>query len=184
VTLSPTAIVVNSPGSENQRRWRRRIRAARALAYWTVRPGTMPFSLLRAIGRALLDELSELTTIQAHGRRAVRCGAGSPFLILINEQARELRIALGEDKSDGVRRLGQLPADLTWVTALVLDLSDPWLVPSDVRPASDRRFGALSAVFQTHPDVGRRLLAGPAPWCAVAVISGPQPLPPAGDGAA
>jgi hypothetical protein len=72
----------------------------------------------------------------------------------------------------------ELPRDLAWVRALVLDLSDPWLVPSSIGPAQDRRFDALSAVFQTRPDVARRLLAGNRPWCAVVIVSEPEPTTP------
>ncbi len=128
---SPTAIVAPPPGAENRRPMRRRIRVARARAYWALRPGALPRSLLRAHGGALLDELSELASIQEHGRRAIATGAGSPFAVVVNESTDEIRIVLDPEVPNGAAREDRLPADLP-ATAVVLDLGDPWLVPMRV----------------------------------------------------
>jgi hypothetical protein len=177
IAPSPTAILPISPGTEGRRRLRRDIRVARAFTYWSARPRTLPLSVLVAGGRSLLGELSELSAIQDHAKRAIDSRAGSPFVLVIDRPTGELRIKL-RDHADGVADADPLPTDLTGATAFAIDLADPWLVPSGVRPERDRRLPALSAVLRDRPAVGRRLLAGVAPWCAVVVVSQPEPARP------
>jgi hypothetical protein len=163
---SSTAILAVPPGAEHQRVWRRRVRVARVRAYWAVRPGTLPRSVRRAHGRPLLEELSQLAILQQHGARAVRSGAGSPFALRAHERAGTLSVVLNEDGSAPVDS-ELFPADLGWVSGLWLDLADPWLVPAGVGPARSLRLDALSWLIQERPDIGRRLLIGREPWCAV-----------------
>ena len=111
-----------------------------------------------------------MTVVQRHGEAALQTGAGSPFVVVVDESTRTLRIVLATDAPLG-SRTDRLPADLSWVSSVVLDLSDPWLVPVGVGTGRERRLEALSAVFQARPDVGRRLLSGRAAWCAVVAAS-------------
>jgi len=181
---SPTAVVSPARGAgERAHRFRDQVRHGRSLVHWAIRPRDLPNRLLRTHRRALLEELSELTTLQRHGARALATGASSPFVVIIAKEAAELRIALVTNAA-ARQQLPDLPEDLGWVSRVVLDLSDPWLIPNGVADAAGRTFSALSAVFRDRPDVGRRLLAGRTPWCAVVVLteppSGSPQAPPAG----
>jgi hypothetical protein len=173
----PTAILVIAPEHEHRWIWRRRIRVARAGAFWAARPRTLPWSLILAHGRPLLEELSRLARLQSHGARANRAGAGSPFCIRLDEATGTLSIG---DATAGTSDAGDLPSDLGWVTNVRLDLTNPWLVPPGLGAMQDR-FVALADVFRDRPDVGRRLLRGSEPWAAVASAIAPPPPPP-GDG--
>ena len=76
-----------------------------------------------------------------------------------------------------------LPTDLTWVTALVLDLADPWLVPAGV---GRRETGVCQRYPQCSgldPMSDAGCSPAVAPWCAVVVVSDPAgdaPQRPAG----
>jgi hypothetical protein len=176
---SPTAILAVPQGTDpRQRLWRRRIRVGRAAAYWIAHPRMLPASVMRAYGRTLLEELSQLALLQAHGARAVGTGAGSPFVLRADETSGTLSIE-HQAAGAGSTEPGIIPEDLGWVRTLKLDLANRWLIPGGIGPARDHRFEALSALFRDRPDVGRRLLVGRAPWCAIGATGS---LPPAGAG--
>lgn len=181
LTPSPTALAVPPQPEGATGGPRDRVRHARTLAYWAIRPRDLPRSLLRAHRRALLEELGALTSIQEQGARAERTGVGSPYLVIADQPAQALRVVLATDAPEG-DRTDPLPEDLGWVSTVRLAMSNPFLVPAGAGIAQDRTLEALSAVFQARPDVGRRLLAGRERWCAVVVASG-SPLPAGADGA-
>jgi hypothetical protein len=66
-----------------------------------------------------------------------------------------------------------MPEDLSWASMITLSLhfTDPWLVPPGIEEGLNRPLGALSAVLRARPAVGRRLLAGRAPWCEVVLLN-------------
>jgi hypothetical protein len=146
----------------------------RSLTYWALRPHRLPPTLLVSHRGLLLKELSELARLQELGSRAMRARTESPFVLLVGEGTAELRIVLRMDVPATASPLTADPPDLSDVSAISLDLSDEWLVPTGVGDASGRRLEALSAVMQARPDVGRRLLAGWQPWCQYALLRRPQ----------
>jgi hypothetical protein len=186
VTPSPTAPVLYPPGTEIQRDLRRRNRLARARAAWVLRPRTLPPKLRRQLGEPLLEELSELTSMQRHGQHAMAVAAGSPFAIVADPAASTLRIGLGSDVPTDADPVDRLPENLGWVNDVVVSFGERWFVPLFVGLTETRRLGALSTVFQTNPEIGRTLVAGDAPWCTVFVVREPPSTrpPPADAGAA
>ena len=165
---SPIAIATSPqrPG-ERAHALRERWRSMRSLTYWAMRPHVLPPTLLVRHRSALLRDLSELGRLQLMGTRAHASGAGFPFVVLIAEGAHDLRIVLCADAPTSGRQLASIPRDLSRASGVTLDLADRWLVPAGVRGSPVRRLEALSAVLRAWPAVGRRLLAGPRPWCEV-----------------
>jgi glycosyl transferase family 1 len=149
---------------------RERWRSMRSLMYWVARPHLLPSRLLLRHGHALLRDLSELARLQVMGVRAGASGAGRPFVVLVDERARDLRVVLRQDLPGAARTLPELPHDVSWASNIALDLTDPWLVPGGVRGSPPRSLEALSAVLRARPEVGRRLLAGQKPWCDVVAL--------------
>lgn len=165
---SPTAISV-SPRSVTGwvRSLREFTRQILSLIYWVLRPGALPSGLLVAHRTALLRDLSGLGRLQAAGARARAVGVGSPFALLLAEDARELQVVLRSDGLSSGSPLPDIPRDLSWASQITFDLSDTWLLPAGVDDHPVRRLGALSAVLRARPDVARGLLAGRSPWCDV-----------------
>lgn len=142
----------------------------RSLIYWAARPNVLPPALLVAHGGVLLKELSELARLQEMGRRALAGGTVSPFVVLLDKGAREIRIVLRADAPPTASPLAALPMDLSSVSDAWLDLGDQWLVPIGVGDSRARRLEALSAVMKARPDVGRRLIVGRKPWSEIALL--------------
>lgn len=164
---SPTAMSVSGVRpTTGRQRLRETVGSVRALAYWGVRPGALPRRLLLAHRGALLKELSELGRLQEFGARAAATGSGSPFVTLVPASSGEIRIILATDAPPGTR-LATLADAMPAASGIMLDLSDPMLVPLGVGQFQSHRLEALSAVMRAHPDVGRRLLAGRTPWSSV-----------------
>jgi len=175
--LVPSAMAISpSPqwASGAQHALRLGVGYARSLTYWAVRPRRLPPTLLLAHGGQLLKELSELARLQDLGSRALHAASDSPFVLLVDEGSAELRIVLRADVPANAGPPTADPPDLSGISAISLDLSDEWLVPSGVGEARARRLDALSAVMKARPEVGRRLLAGRRPWCRYAFLRQPQ----------
>lgn len=150
--------------------WRGRWHYVRSLTYWAVRPRDLPWALLVRHRGALLTELSELGRLQLMGARVVATRAPSPFVVLIDEAAHDLRVVLRWDVPPSGSPLPALPLDLSSASSVSLHLADPWLIPPGIGGLLGRRLEALSALLRARPDVGRRLLAGRAPWCDVVLL--------------
>lgn len=166
--LRPAQIAyVPTPASPHDRvqTWRVRWRFMRSLGYWALRPGVLPWTLLARHGRGLLTDLAELGRLQLVATRALRGGASSPYAVLVDERARDLRVVLRRDVPTGGRLLPELPRDLSFARSVSLHLTDRWLVPAGIDGMLNRRLETLSAVLTTRPDVARRLLVREAPWC-------------------
>lgn len=168
---SPIAIAT-SPRRPHERAhaMRERWRFMRSLTYWAARPHILPSALLRRGRGALLRDLSELARMQLMGMRAYAAGAARPFVVLVDETGRDLRVVLRRDLPTAARALPALPRDVSWASSITLNLNDPWLVPGGVRGSPPRSLEALSAVLRARPEVGRRLLAGQEPWCDVVAV--------------
>ena len=165
---SPIAIAASpTPPRDRVQVWRRRWHYVRSLTYWAIRPNDLPWALLARHRGALLKELSELGRLQQMGARALAVGAPSPFVLLVDKAARDLRVVLWRDPSASGSPLPAVPPDLSSASSVSLHLTDPWLIPPGLGGLLGRRLEAVSAVLRARPDVGRRLLAGPAPWCDV-----------------
>ncbi len=170
-TPSPIAIAVSPTGAKDRvQAWRGRWRQARALTYWAVRPHVLPASFLGRGRTGLLTELSELGRLQVLGSRALAVGAPSPFVLLIDQARRDLRVVLRRDVPASGSPLPALPPDLSSASGVSFYLTDPWLIPPGIGGMLGRRLEAVSAVLRARPDVGRRLLAGQAPWCDVVLL--------------
>ena len=171
LTPSPVAIATTPrrPG-EKAHAMRERWRSTRSLLHWAALPHLLPAALLLRHRGALLRDLSELARLQLMGVRAGASDSGRPFVILVDERARDLRVVLARDLPAAARALPSLPRDVSWALSITLDLTDLWLVPGGVRGSPPRRLEALSAVLRARPEVGRRLLAGQRPWCDVVAL--------------
>lgn len=168
--LGPSPIAIAASPTRPRDRvqlWRRRWQHVRSMAYWAVRPHDLPWSLLVRHRGALLTELSELGRLQLLGARALAVGAPSPFVLLVDEATRDLRVVLRRDAPASGSPLAVVPPDLSSASSVSLHLTDPWLVPPGIGGLLGRRLEAVSAVLRARPDVARRLLAGRAPWCDV-----------------
>jgi hypothetical protein len=176
--LRPSPIAIG-PGphraGERAHSLRERWRYMRSLNFWAVRPHVLPPALLLRHRGTLLRDLSELGRLQLMGMRAHAAGASRPFVVLVDERARDLRIVLRGDVPASGRALSALPRDVSWASSVTLDLTDAWLVPGGVRGSPPRSLEALSAVLRARPEVGRRLLAGQRPWCDVVALD-PQAM--------
>jgi hypothetical protein len=165
---SPIAIAASPTRPRDRVRvLRDRWRHMRSLTYWAVRPHDLPWAFLVRYRGALLTELSELGQLQLLGARALAVGAPSPFVLLVDGANRDLRIVLRRDVSASGSPLPAVPPDLSSATGVSLHLTDPWLIPPGLGGLLGRRLEAVSALLRARPDVGRRLLAGRAPWCDV-----------------
>ena len=165
---SPVAMSVSGvPPTTAKQRLRETIGSVRALAYWGIRPSALPWSVLLRHRGALLKDLSELGRLQEFGARAAATGSGSPLVVLVARASGDLRITLHPNGPPHGSGLAALPDDLSWATAITLDLQDPMLVPIGVGESQPRRLEALSAVLRARPDIVRRLLAGRTPWSSV-----------------
>ena len=145
----PTAILPVSPGTEGRRRLRRHIRVARAFTYWSVRPRALP---ARGAGDRAKKPARGAERAERHpgSRPGGRIRAGPAARSSWSSTGRPESCASSPGPPDGVvATLISLPTDLTWVTALVIDLADPWLVPAGVRPERDRR---LRSAIRRAPD--------------------------------
>lgn len=174
--LSPSAVALAPSAAHETERLRlprTAIRCARALAYWALRPQVLPWRYLVLGGRPLLEELAELRRLQDLGRRAEHTTGASPCVLLLDEAAGEVRLVVRTDEPASTGRLDQLPADLSWATALRLDLGDRWLVPIDRPERRSMPLAAISAVMRAHPRAGRQLIAGTAPWCGISLAERP-----------
>lgn len=173
LTPSPLAMSVSeAPPETREQRLRQRVAYMRALVYWMIRPWALPWNLVLAHRGALLRELTEVGRLQQFGARALASGAESPFTVLLSEGTGELRVVLRADvPATGSLRPG-MPEDLSWASAITLSLhfTDPWLIPPGIGDGRTRPLGALSAVLRARPNVGRKLLAGGAPWCEVVLV--------------
>jgi hypothetical protein len=171
--LRPSPIAIG-PGphraGEKAHTLRERWRYMRSLTFWATRPRVLPTALLLRHRGALLRDLSELGRLQLMGKRAYAAGAPHPFVLLVDEGARDLRVVLRRDVPASGRALSALPRDVSWASGVVLDLTDPWLVPGGVWGSPPRMLEALSTVLRARPKVGRRLLAGSRPWCDVIAL--------------
>ena len=159
--------------------WRRRWQHVRSMAYWAVRPHDLPWALLARHRGALLTELSELGRLQRLGARALAVGAPSPFVLLVDEATRDLCVVLRRDAPASGSPLPAVPADLSSAFSVSLHLTDAWLIPPGIDGLPGRWLDAVSALLRARPDVGRRLLAGRAPWCDVLLLresAGDRPL--------
>lgn len=166
--LRPTQIAyVPTPASPHDRvqTWRVRWRFMRSLSYWALRPRVLPWTLLLRRGRGLLTDLAELGRLQLMATRALRGGAPSPYALLVDERARDLRLVLRHDVPAASSPLPEVPLDVSGAKSVSLHLTDRWLVPAGIDGVIHRRLETLSAVLAHRPDVARRLLVGPAPWC-------------------
>ena len=163
---TPIAYVPTPPSPHDRvQTWRVRWRLMRSLSYWALRPGVLPWTLLVRHGRALLTDLAELGRLQLMATRALRGGAPSPYAVLLDERARDLRVVLRQDVPTGGGLLPELPTDVSFARSVSLHLTDGWLVPAGINGMLNRRLETLSAVLAERPDVGRRLLVGEARWC-------------------
>jgi len=168
---SPIAILPSThPLNGQPRRLRGFVRLVRSLTFWAVRPRILPPAVLAAHGVALLRDLSALGHLQVMGARAFAAGGGTPFVILVTETSRDVRVVVRTDVPASGRLLAVLPHDLSWASEVSLHLSDQWLVPAGVGEGT-RPLHALSAALRARPDVARKLLTWSAPWCDV-VLSG------------
>lgn len=168
---SPIAIATSPQRpAEKAHAMRERWRFMRSLLYWAARPHILPSALLLRHGGALLRDLSELARLQLMGVRSGASGAGLPFVVLVDERGRDLRVVLRGDLPTSEATVPALRRDVSWASGITLDLTDPWLVPGGVRGSPPRRLEVLSAVLSARPDVGRRLLAGRTPWCEFVAI--------------
>lgn len=168
----PNAIAMASwAGQENEKLHgiREMIRHAQAAAYWILQPRVIPWTDLLRGGRPLLEDLGELRRLQELGASARATGSAFPYVLLLDETAREVRLMMGLELSASADVIADVPVDLSWATTIRLHLSDPWLTPIDQSGACSMVLGALSAALVARPDVVGRLLAGPAPWCTVAL---------------
>jgi hypothetical protein len=156
---------------EKVHRLRERWRFMRSLTYWALRPHVLPWAILVRHGRGLLIEMSKLGRLQLMGVRAIRGGASSPFAVLIDERAGDLRVVLRHDVPASGSPLPHVPLDLSFATSVSLHLTDPWLAPTGIEGMLGRRLDAVSAVLAKRPDVGRRLLVGQSPWCDAFLVS-------------
>lgn len=183
---SPIAIPPASNGADGRLpRLRAAVRYARALTYWTIRPNVIPSALLMANRRTLPRDLSEIGRLQAFGAKAIAAGSGSPFIMVLDRDRREVRITARSELPPTATIAPDLPGDLAWVSSISLDLTDPWLVPPGWEGSQPRTLEGMSALIRARPDVGRRLLGGRARWCDVATIGAGEVRPPraAADGA-
>lgn len=142
-------------------------RLYRALVYWALRPRLVPWSELLRGGRGLLADLGELRRLQRLGARARKLACGSPYSLLLDEGAHELRVALRTDVPAGAIALRSVPVDLAWAQSIRLDLTDAWLAPSNDRERMRMRLETLSGMFRRHTEPGRRLIEGEAAWCDI-----------------
>ena len=163
----------------NVDRLRDLVRLTTTLAYWTLRPRLLPWTLL-ARDRRLARELSVLGRLQALGARAIGAGRGSPYVILLDESSRDLTVSLRPSVTASAVPLGGLPGDLSWVSSVHLDVADRWLVAPGTPIGQAQPLDALSRVVRGRPEVVHRLLAGPAPWCDVLLKSASVPAAPIG----
>jgi hypothetical protein len=164
----PTPIAyVPTPASPHDRvqTWRVRWRLMRSLGYWALRPHVLPWALLVRHGRGLVSDLAELGRLQLMATRALRGGASSPYAVLVDERAGDLRVVLCHDVPAASNPLPEVPRDASFARSVSLHLTDRWLVPAGIDGMLNRRLETLSAVLADRPDVGRRLLVGVAPWC-------------------
>jgi hypothetical protein len=165
---SPTAAIVGAGWTgERAHGSRQGIRRARALAHWGLRPRVVPWAVLAAHRGALLDDLGRLAALQEIGSRAVRTTGSSPYVARLVEEAGSVRIeaaggAAGDQASE------PSPTDLRWVRTIVVDLDNPWFAPPGVAAGQPIPLPALAAVCAARPEVGARLLRGPAPWATAA----------------
>jgi hypothetical protein len=168
---SPIAIAASPTSAQNGlQTWRLRGRYMRSMTYWAARPHHLPWALLVRHRGALPSELSELGRLQLMGSRAIAVGVPSPFVLLIDEATRDLRVVLRRDAPASGSLLPALPSDLSAASTVSLHLTDPFLVPPGIGGVLGRRLEAVSAVLRARPDVGRRLLAGQTPWCDVVLL--------------
>ncbi len=165
---SPLAMSVSGvPPTTARQRLREMIGHGRAVAYWAIRPGALPWRFLFVHRGALLKELSELGRLQDFGARGVATKSGGPLVIVISPATGDLRIMFGADAPANGHALARLADELPWASGITLDLQNPMLLPVGVGEAQPRRLEALSAVMRARPDVGRRLLAGRTRWADV-----------------
>jgi len=174
--LRPSALAMSvsgAPPETSKQRLRQIVGYVRALVYWATRPRALPWNLLLAYRGALLRELTEIGRLQQFGARALASGTESPFTLVLSEGTRDLRVVLRADAPEGVSPQPGVPADLSWASAITLSLqfTDPWLIPPGIGDDPTRPLGALSAVLRARPDIGRRLVAGRAPWCDVVQVN-------------
>lgn len=166
--LRPAQIAyVTTPASPHDKvqTWRVRWRLMRSLSYWALRPQVLPWTLLARHGRGLLSDLAELGRLQLMATRALRAGASSPYAVLVDERAGDLRVVLRHDVPAASNPLPEVPRDASIARSVSLHLTDRWLVPAGIDGMLNRRLDTLSAVLAERPDVGRRLLVGEAAWC-------------------
>ena len=183
---SPIAIPPISTGTAGRLpRLRAAVRYLRALTYWAIRPNVIPSGLLMAYRRTLPGDLSEIGRLQVFGAQAVAAGAGSPFVMLLDRDRREVRVTVRSELPPAATIASDVSGELAWASSVSLHLTDPWLVPAGWEGSQPRTLEGLSALIQARPEVGRRLLIGRARWCDVATIGEGEVRPPqaAGDDA-
>lgn len=185
LTPSPVAITATEDLSRQKARSvRLAARYARSLAYWAARPHVLPTTLLVAHRSRLLAELSDLGLVQRYGARARAAGSESPFVLVVDERTREVRITSRTDAATFGTPLPDVPRDFSGASGVHIDPTDPWLVPMGVGGSRARQLPALSAILHARPRVGQRLLAGRTPWCDFVVLQDPaRGLPEAAAGA-
>jgi hypothetical protein len=168
LTPNATAIAPSARHAvERQHALRGWIRIALAAAYWIVRPHLVPWPVLLRGGRQLLVDLGELGRLQRIGGRAERLMLASPYVLLLDDAAHELRV-VGRGQVPPSVAVGSLPRDLAGATAIRFDLEDRWLTPIDIPERRTMHLPAVSALLRSRPPVARRLIIGGVPWCGLA----------------
>jgi Glycosyl transferases group 1 len=164
LTPSSTAAMVGAGWTaERAHRLRQAVRRGRAVAYWMLRPRMLPWSVLATHRGALLEDLGRLASLQEIGSRALRTTGSTPFVAVLAERERAIRLVASVDAPIDLQPENALP-DLGWVRTIELHLDNSWFAPPGISAAGVVPMPALAAVFGARPDVGRRLLIGKAPW--------------------
>jgi hypothetical protein len=146
---------------------RQAVRRGRAVAYWLLRPRRLPWAVLAARRGSLLDDLGRLASLQELGSRARQTTGTSPFVVLLEEGEGAIRIVDLDESTESLPE-ENATSSLDWVRTIVVELDTPWFAPPSVPARRASPMPALAAVFGDRPDVGRRLLFGPAPWSSAA----------------
>jgi hypothetical protein len=161
---SPTSTAVY-PGQDlgRLRALKRAVRYLRGFAWWLLRPWTIPPIELVRGGPQLIDDLCQLRLMQSMGARAVHLTSVSPFVLVQDRAAGELRIVYRRPEHAAPPAGTPRPSEISWARSIAIDLRDPWLVPVGLGDAV-RPWRGLSALLRRDPRAVRRLLFGGRPW--------------------